>query len=126
MQIGGFGASAITLHALHVGRSHDEPPLFHPRFRRSVILFLMRPNLLAPSALILAAMSQFVFAQAPASVASQVADQNALFEDAWQANLKMNPIRATSVVHYRYNDQLGDYSLAANATRHQRDRSDLA
>jgi hypothetical protein len=80
----------------------------------------MRPNLLAPSAIILAAMSQFVFAQAPASVASHVAAQNALFEDAWQANLKMNPIRATAVGDYRYNDQLGDYSLATNATRHQR------
>src|ERR1022692_3277941 len=56
----------------------------------------MRPNLLAPSALILAAMSQFVSAQAPA------------------------------VGDYRYNDQLSDYSLAAPATRHQRDLSDLA
>ncbi len=86
----------------------------------------MRPNLLAPSALILAAMSQFVSAQAPTSVASRVAAQNALFDDAWQANLKMNPILATAVGDYRYNDQLGDYSLAAPAMRHQRDLSELA
>ena len=69
--------------------------------------------LLAPSALILAAMSQFVCAPAATSVASRVADQNALFDDARQASLKMNPIQATAVGDYRYNDQLGDYSLAA-------------
>ena len=86
----------------------------------------MRPTLLALSALILAAMSQFVFAQAPASVASRIAAQNALLDDAWQANLKMNPTLATAVGDYRYNDQLGDYSLAAPAARHQRDLSDLA
>jgi len=71
-------------------------------------------------------MSQFVSAQAPTSVASRVAAQNALFDDAWQANLKMNPILATAVGDYRYNDQLGDYSLAAPAMRHQRDLSELA
>jgi uncharacterized protein (DUF885 family) len=86
----------------------------------------MRPNLLGPSALVLAALCQFISAQAPASVASRVATQNALFDDAWQANLKMNPIQATAVGDYRYNDQLSDYSLAAPATRHQRDLSDLA
>jgi len=83
-------------------------------------------NLLAPSALILAAMSQFVSAQAPSSVASRVAAQNALFDDAWQDSLKTSPTRATSVGDYRYNDQLGDFSLAASATRHQRDLADLA
>jgi uncharacterized protein (DUF885 family) len=86
----------------------------------------MRPNLLAPSALLLAAMSQFIFGQAPTSVASRIAAQNALFDDVWQKNLKMNPTLATAVGDYRYNDQLGDYSLAASATRHQRDLSDLA
>jgi hypothetical protein len=64
-------------------------------------------------------MSQLVFAQAPTSVASRVAAQNALFDDAWQANLKMNPNQATAVGDYRYNDQLGDYSLAASAARHR-------
>ncbi len=71
-------------------------------------------------------MSQFVSAQAPTSVASRVAAQNALFDDAWQASLKMNPNQATAVGDYRYNDQLGDYSLAAPAARHQRELSDLA
>jgi len=86
----------------------------------------MRLTLLAPSALIWAALSPFACAQETASVASRVAAQNALFNDAWQAAMKMNPLLATAVGDYRYNDQLGDYSLAASATRHQRDLSDLA
>jgi len=86
----------------------------------------MRPNLLVPSALILAAISPFSSAQATSSVASRVAAQNALLDDVWQANLKMNPTQATAVGDYRYNNQLGDYSLAASATRHQRDLADLA
>ena len=94
--------------------------------RRSVILVPMRPHLLAPAALILAAISQFASAQATTSVASRVAAQNALFDDAWQDSLRTNPTRATSVGDYRYNDQLGDYSLAAAATRHKRDLDDLA
>jgi len=86
----------------------------------------MRLTFLAPSALILAALSPFVCAQGTISVASRVAAQNALFNDAWQSNLKTNPLQATAVGDYRYNDQLGDYSLAAPAARHQRDLSDLA
>ena len=90
----------------------------------------MRPNLLATSALFLAALAPFASAQtsAPssASVASRLAAQNALFDDSWQATLKMNPTLATSVGDYRYNDQLGDSSLAAPAARHQRDLADLA
>jgi len=74
----------------------------------------------------LVALSQFGPAQAPASVASRIAAQNTLFDDAWQAGLKMNPLQATAVGDYRYNDQLGDYSLAAPAARHQRDIADLA
>jgi uncharacterized protein (DUF885 family) len=86
----------------------------------------MPANLLAPSALFLAAMAPFLSAQQPASVASRVAAQNALFDQAWQTNLKVNPTLATAVGDYRYNDQLGDYSLAAPAARHQRELSDLA
>ena len=93
---------------------------------RSATLVGMRPNLLATSALFLAAVSQFAAAQAPASIASRLAAQNALFDNSWQATLKMNPTLATSVGDYRYNDQLGDSSLAASAARHQRDIADLA
>src|SRR6202020_427470 len=65
-------------------------------------------------------------APSSASVASRLAAQNALFDDSWQVTLKMNPTLATSVGDYRYNDQLGDSSLAAPAARHQRDLADLA
>lgn len=84
----------------------------------------MRHHVLA--ILCLAAISPFAFAQAPASVASRLNAQNALFDESWQATLKMNPLLATAVGDYRYNDQLGDYSLAAPAARHERDLADLA
>jgi uncharacterized protein (DUF885 family) len=71
-------------------------------------------------------MSPIASAQAPASAASRLASQNAIFDDSWQASLKMNPILATAVGDYRYNDLLGDYSLAASAARHQRELADLA
>jgi uncharacterized protein (DUF885 family) len=104
------------------------PP--HEFFRRDTggfaILFRMRPNLLAASVLFFAAMSPFASSQAPASTASRLAAQNALFDDSWQASLKMNPTLATAVGDYRYNDQLGDYSLAASDARHQRELADLA
>ncbi len=87
---------------------------------------LMRSALLATSALFLAIVPQFAFAQTSASVDSRLAAQNALFDESWQATLKMSPLLATAVGDYRYNDQLGDFSLAATAARHQRDLADLA
>lgn len=89
-------------------------------------LIRMRLNRLAVSALFLVPVSQFTLAQAPTSVATRLAAQNALFNESWQAALKMSPTLATAVGDYRYNDQLGDYSLAAPAARHQRDLADLA
>ena len=53
-----------------------------------------------------------------APVADRVAQQNALFEEYFQAGLKRNPTSATSLGDYRYNDQLGQYSLAAIAQDH--------
>jgi len=76
------------------------------------------------SAILFAAVSPLALAQQP--VAARLAAQNALFEDSWQQNLKMNPTQATSVGDYRYNDQLGDFSLAASAARHQVDIANLA
>ena len=84
----------------------------------------MRKLLLAASALIFAAAS--LPAQAPTSVESRLAAQNALFEQTWQLQLKMNPTQATAVGDYRYNDQLGDRSLASIAARHQVDIENLA
>jgi len=86
----------------------------------------MRPRLLAVSTLFLAAAFELASAQPPASVDARLAAQNALFDSSWQTTLKLNPTLATAVGDYRYNDQLGDYSLAAIAARHQRDLDDLA
>jgi uncharacterized protein (DUF885 family) len=63
------------------------------------------------------------YAQKPAaqSVEARIAAQNALFEESWQTSLKLNPTRATAVGDYRYNDQLGDDSLAAIAHQHDLD-----
>ena len=53
-----------------------------------------------------------------APVADRVAQQNALFEEYYQTGLKNSPERATSFGDYRYNDKLGQYSLAEIARQH--------
>src|SRR5436189_4018680 len=58
-----------------------------------------------------------VFAQT-APVADRVAKQNALFDEFYEAGLKNSPERATAVGDYRYNSQLGQYSLADVARLH--------
>src|SRR6202034_180587 len=84
----------------------------------------------AVSAIFLATASCCVQAQpqkpAAPSVEARVAAQNALFEESWQTSLKLNPTRATAVGDYRYNDQLGDDSLAAIAHQHDIDIKELA
>ena len=60
------------------------------------------------------------------SVADRVAQQNALFEDFYQAGLKSSPERATSVGDYRYNAQLGDASLAEIERQHAENDAFLA
>ena len=84
----------------------------------------MRLSFSAAPVLLFAALS--LTGQAPTSVESRVAAQNALFEQTWQQQLKLNPTQATAVGDYRYNDQLGDRSLAASATRHQMDLDTLS
>jgi len=49
----------------------------------------------------------------------RLAAQNTLFEDFWQMTLKLNPTQATAVGDYRYNDKLGDNSLAAAVRRNE-------
>ncbi|MGZ4778481.1 MAG: DUF885 family protein, partial [Thermoanaerobaculia bacterium] len=66
------------------------------------------------------------FAQDKASTDARLAAQNALFADYWETNLKLNPTRATAVGDYRYNDKLGDNSLAAIASQHDVNKSFLA
>ncbi|PYL46179.1 MAG: DUF885 domain-containing protein [Verrucomicrobia bacterium] len=56
-----------------------------------------------------------------ASVADRVAQQDALFEEFYQTDLKNNPERATAYGDYRYNALLGQYSLAEIARQHAED-----
>jgi uncharacterized protein (DUF885 family) len=60
------------------------------------------------------------------SVTERVAQQNALFEEFYQAGLKSAPERATSVGDYRYNAQLSDASLAQVERQHSESNAFLA
>ena len=53
-----------------------------------------------------------------APVADRVAQQNKLFDEFYETGLKNSPERATSVGDYRYNNLLGQYSLAEIARQH--------
>ena len=53
-----------------------------------------------------------VYSQEPKPVAERVAAQNAIFEEQFESELRLNPERATGFGDYRYNDKLDDYSLA--------------
>ena len=67
-----------------------------------------------------------LFGQNPKPVADRVAAQNALFEEQYESDLKNFPERATAFGDYRYNDQLGDYSLEAIAQRNKTNQEFLA
>ncbi|MGB8116097.1 MAG: DUF885 domain-containing protein [Candidatus Sulfotelmatobacter sp.] len=58
-------------------------------------------------------------------VADRVAAQNTVFEEQYQSDLRNFPLRATAYGDYRYNDQLGEYSLAAIFQRHKTDEEFL-
>jgi uncharacterized protein (DUF885 family) len=64
--------------------------------------------------------------QTPKPVADRLAAQNALFEEYYEADLRNFPLRATAYGDYRYNDQLGEYSLDAIYKRHKTDQDFLA
>ena len=50
---------------------------------------------------------------------------NAYFQEQWEWIMKESPTIATIVGDYRYNDQLDDYSLAAEERREQHERESL-
>ena len=81
----------------------------------------MRKISLATLVLVFAVVTQVACAQAKPSVDARLAAQNALFKESWETNLRLTPTQATAVGDYRYNDQLGDFSLAADAQRHTLD-----
>ena len=69
--------------------------------------------------LLIAAVPLIAQQPSPNAAYDRLARQNALFKDFWEATLRLNPTLATSVGDYRYNDKLGDYSLAGVARRHE-------
>jgi uncharacterized protein (DUF885 family) len=67
-----------------------------------------------------------VFAQNVKPVAGRVADQNALFEEQYESDLRNFPERATAFGDYRYNDKLAEYSIAAIVQRNKTNEDFLA
>jgi len=67
------------------------------------------------SVLLASAIAFPTLAAEPQPVAQRLAQQNALFEEQYQSDLKASPTEATAYGDYRYNDQLDDESLAAEA-----------
>ena len=82
------------------------------RFFQSVVLFL--------------AAATSLLAQDVKPVAEQLAAQNALFDEQYESDLRNFPERATSFGDYRYNDKLGDRSLAGIIERNKTDEGFLA
>jgi uncharacterized protein (DUF885 family) len=81
---------------------------------------------LHPSLFFLLAAVGSAFPQDLKPVADRLAQQNALFEEQYQTDLRDSPERATAFGDYRYNDKLADYSLDAIARRHQTDEMFLS
>jgi len=67
-----------------------------------------------------------LYSQEPKPVAERVAAQNAIFDEQFESELRLNPERATGFGDYRYNDKLDDYSLAGVGQRHQANEMFLA
>jgi uncharacterized protein (DUF885 family) len=67
-----------------------------------------------------------LLAQDVKPVAERLAAQNALFDEQYESDLRNFPERATSFGDYRYNDKLGDRSLAGIVERNKTDEDFLA
>lgn len=66
-----------------------------------------------------------LFAQTSKPVADRLAEQNALFDEQYEIDLKNFPERATAFGDYRYNDRLNDFSPEGIQQRHQSDEAFL-
>ena len=64
--------------------------------------------------------------QVAGAAAAQVKAQDALFAEQFESDLRLNPLEATAIGDYRFNDQLGDFSLAGARVQHAADRDFLA
>ena len=76
----------------------------------------LRPLVLALALTLAAAASSPAFADTPKAAVSQqakAAKLNALYDEYWEAVLKLNPVQATFQGDARYNDQLPDFGTAA-------------
>lgn len=65
-------------------------------------------------------------AQGSKSVPDRIAEQNQIFEEQYESDLRNSPERATAFGDYRYNDKLADHSLVAIKARHKTDQAFLA
>ena len=77
------------------------------------------------SSILLFASSIPAISQSVKPPAERVAQQNALFEEQYESDLRNFPERATAFGDYRYNDRLNEDSLAAIAQRHKTDEDFL-
>jgi uncharacterized protein (DUF885 family) len=77
------------------------------------------------SSILLVASSIPAISQSVKPPAERVAQQNALFEEQYESDLRNFPERATAFGDYRYNDRLNEDSLAAIAQRHKTDEDFL-
>lgn len=69
--------------------------------------------------------ARLLAAQNSKSVAERIAQQNEIFEQQYETDLRNFPERATAFGDYRYNDKLAEHSLAAIAARHKIDEDFL-
>jgi uncharacterized protein (DUF885 family) len=81
-------------------------------------------RILASSVLVVASTIP-ALSQSVKPLAERVAQQNAVFEEQYETDLRNFPERATAFGDYRYNDQLDDFSLQAIAQRHKTDEDFL-
>ena len=77
------------------------------------------------SSILLVASSIPAISQSVKPLAERVAQQNALFEEQYETDLRNFPERATAFGDYRYNDRLNDFSLEGIAQRHKTDEDFL-
>ena len=82
----------------------------------------MTPMRRYPTLFFLMALAGSIWAQDLPSVAARLAAQNSLFDEQYESDLRNFPERATAFGDYRYNDKLGERSLAAIAAHNETDR----
>jgi uncharacterized protein (DUF885 family) len=75
---------------------------------------------------VLLSLAAAALAEPRTSVADRINAQNAIFDEQYESDLREFPERATAFGDYRYNDKLGDRSLAAILRRNQIDEGFLA